>query len=194
MSQKTKKPYKSASIIPYHKTTDGYIYLLCYEKDGNWCGALGGHMDPSDRDSPWTNACRELGEELYDLKDQELQKYMKKIKRKALIKRIPVPFPKKRHYDYFCQWRKIACPAKTTPKEIVDNFQPNIEIKSVHWVKAEDLWSAIEDFSGPIYGKSGKQLWVSTYEDPNLKRVRLRPCFLESCLHMYAKGKHLNHL
>ena len=195
MSLKSKRPYKSASIIPYHYTGQEYLYLLCYEKDGRWCGSLGGHMDPSDRGNPWTNACRELGEELYDLDGDKLRKYIKKIKRKALIKRISFPYPKKRHYDYLCQWKKIAQPSQTTPQEIIQNFQPNIEIQSVHWVRAEDLWGAMERFqSGPIYGPKGQQIWVPTYEDPKLKKVRLRPCFLDSCLQMYKKGIHLSHI
>ena len=197
MSNKNKqKPkFKSASILPYYYDGKQYLYLLCYEKDGRWCGTFGGRMDPEDMNNTWRNACRELGEELYGLTEKPLEKYIKKIRKKALTKRISFPYPKKRHYDYLCQWKKICQPSGTSPEEAVNNFVPNNEIQSIHWVKSEDLWKGIERFQpGPIYGLKGQQIWIPTYNDDKLSKVRLRPCFLDSCLQLYKNGYHLKHL
>jgi len=190
--------YKSASILPYRYKDGEYFYLLCMEKDGDWCSSFGGHMEPIDKNSYWIAACRELGEELYGLKpDPEAStKYQKRVRKNALTKRIVVPFPQRKHTDFMCHWKRILL-KKTTPEELVEDFEPNDEIKSIHWVKAEDLWEVIGEVSkykGPFKGPKAKEFWVPTYEDSKFEEVRLRPCFMDSCLNFYRLGKHKIHI
>jgi len=185
--------YKSAGILPYHHNGEEYIYLLAHEIDGNFCGGFGGMMEKSDRNNTWTNACRELGEELYGYKGEELKKFINITKNQAKHERINCPHQQKRHYEYLCQWNKIA--PKTTPEEILEQFQPNIEIKGVHWVRANDLWNAMERTDPKrIYGKNAKEVWIPTYNDNKLKKIRLRPCFLDGCYYLYQKKRHLPHV
>lgn len=183
--------YKSASILPYHHNGEEYLYLLAREINGNWCGSFGGRMEKRDRNNPWVNACRELGEELYYYNGKQLNTFINRVRKTAKVDRIPMAYPQKKHYDYFCQWNKIA--PHTSPEEILQTFRSNNEIKAVHWVKANDLWRAMERV-GKIYGKEAKAIWIPTYNDPQVKKIHLRPCFLDSCHKFYRYNKHVTHM
>jgi len=192
---KKKLIYKSASILPYYFNGQEYLYLFTHEKDGDWCGAFGGGMEKSDRNNPWINACRELGEELYDYKDKNLKNFINRIKVRAKSKSIQFPYPRQKHYDYICNWRKIS--PKTTPIAIKIKFRPNIEIKDIHWVKANDLWKAINKTKNrPIFGKRATPVYVETISLPNFpsKKIRIRPCFVDSYRQIYKKKLHTPHL
>jgi hypothetical protein len=195
-----KSDYKSASILPYRYHEGEYYYLICMEKKGEWCSSFGGHMESIDKNNYWNTACRELAEELYGLKpDPEMSlKYQKLIRKNGLTRRYVIPYPKNRHCDYMCHWKHILL-SKTTPTELVKNFQPNDEIKSIHWIKATDLWSIIEEIAknnSKFRGPNAEEFWIATNTSipGELDKVRLRPCFINSSLNFYRLGKHKIHV
>ena len=191
----TKPVYKSASILPYYFNGKEYLYLLTHEKDDDWCGAFGGGMEKSDRNNPWINACRELGEELYDYQGEKLEKFINRIKNPAKNKRIAFPSPLQKHYSYLCNWKKIS--PRTSPVMIKQQFRPNVEIKNIHWVKASDLWSQIGKIGNKkLYGKQAYPVYLKTMPLKNYpsQKIRIRPCFVDGLRQMYKKNIHLVHL
>ena len=185
--------YKSASIVPYYKKDGQYLYLLAHEKGNNYCGSFGGRMDPSDKNNTWTNACREMGEELWGLDlhsdPKVLNNYVYQVKKKAQARKVGIPNRKKKHYLYYCPVEDIILKPGVFPDNIRQKFKSNKEIKKIHWVRGEDLWKAVSKADGKkLYGKYRHRAWVPVYNEDRKTKVELRPCFLDSCLYVYRRG------